>query len=424
MKKIGVAILGLGTVGGGTYKILTSKKEKFINTFGTDVTVENVLEINDARIKQLNIDQSIVTKNIAEVVSNPAVDVVVEVIGGIEPAKTFIETALKHGKTVVSANKELIAKYWHEIEAVAKANDAGFYFEASCVGGVPVIRTLTESMQGNDILSIKGIINGTTNYILTKMSDEGLEFNDVLKDAQQKGYAEADPTADVDGFDAAYKLSILSSLAFNVKVPIEKVYREGIRNISKKDIEYGKEFGYELKLLAIGKRGENGIEARVHPTFIKQSHPLASVKESFNAVFITGDNVDDIMLYGKGAGDMPTASAIVSDILYSSGVAEHYYVPFVNDKNGNGVFNKDFSCKYYIRLTVKDKSGVLAQIAGVLGDNNVSIYQVIQKESLDGKAVIVVMTHTTFETAVKKAVEQLGGLKDVVEKVNALIRVE
>ena len=426
MKKIGVAILGLGTVGGGTYKILTEKKENFARFQSLDVTVENVLEINDDRIKQYNIPSSVVTKNIAEVVSNPAVDIVVEVIGGIEPAKTFIITALKHGKTVVTANKELIAKYWHEIEAIAKKHNTGFYYEASCVGGVPVIRTLTDSMQGNDIISIKGIINGTTNYILTKMADEGLDFDNVLKDAQNKGYAEANPTADVDGYDAAYKLSILCSLAFNVKVPLDKVYREGISGISKTDISYGKEFGYTLKLLGIGKRCNGKIEVRVHPTFIKNSHPLASVKGSFNAVHILGDNVDDIMLYGKGAGALPTGSAIVSDIIYAASKSEHYYVPFANSKEGEGDvdFSDNFTSEYYLRLTVKDEPGVLAVIAGVFGKNGVSVSEVIQKENPGNMAVIIIMTHLTTEKSIKSAVKELSSLKNAVEGINAIIRVE
>lgn len=428
MKKVGVAILGLGTVGGGTYEILTSKKQDFAVYQNLDVTVENVLEINDARVKQFNVDSAIVTKNIAEIVGNPAVDIVVEVIGGIEPAKTFILTALKHGKTVVTANKELIAKYWHEIEATAKANNAGFYFEASCVGGVPVIRTLTDSMQGNEIQSIKGIINGTTNYILTKMSDEGLEFNDVLKEAQGKGYAEANPSADVDGFDAAYKLSILSSLAFNTKVPLEKVYREGISNISKIDIGYGKEFGYTLKLLGIGKRSEKGIEVRVHPTFIKNSHPLASVKGSFNAVFLVGDNVGDIMLYGKGAGALPTGSAIVSDILFAATKTDHYYVPFINSKEPSKdvKFSDDFLSEYYLRLKVKDKPGVLAKIAGVFGNHNVSINEVIQKENLlsGNNVTIILMTHRTNEKAINSATKELKKLESAVESIDAIIRVE
>ena len=349
MKKVGVAILGLGTVGGGTYQILKEKKEYFAKYHCLDVTVESVLEINEERLNRLGVDPAIVTKNIAEVVGNPNVDIVVELIGGIEPAKNFILTALKHGKTVVTANKELIAKYWHEIEETAKACNSGFYYEASCVGGVPIIRTLTESMQANEVESIKGIINGTTNYILTKMTDEGLDFDEVLKEAQKKGYAEANPTADVDGFDAAYKLSILSSLAFNVKVPLEKVYREGISKVTKEDISLGKELGYTLKLLAIGKRTSAGIEVRVHPAFIKNDHPLASVKGSFNAVFLMGDNVGEIMLYGKGAGSLPTGSAVVSDIIFAANRQDHFYVPFINSKEGEkGVkFNDDFSCELY-----------------------------------------------------------------------------
>jgi homoserine dehydrogenase len=426
MKKVGVAILGLGTVGGGTYKILTEKKKNFALFQGLDITVENVLEINEERIKLFNVPPAIVTKNLAEVMGNPAVDIVVEVIGGIEPAKTFILTALKHGKTVVTANKELIAKYWHEIESVAKANNAGFYFEASCVGGVPIIRTLIDSMQGNNILSIKGIINGTTNYILTKMADEGMDFDTALKEAQSKGYAEANPTADIEGFDAAYKLSILSSLAFNVKVPLDKVYREGINGISKTDIAYGKEFGYTLKLLGIGKKSEKGIEVRVHPTFIKNSHPLAAVKGSFNAVHLVGDNVEDIMLYGKGAGALPTGSAIVSDIVYAADKTEHFYVPFINSKEADKdvKFTDDFNCEYYLRLTVKDEPGVLAEIAGVFGRNNVSLSEVIQKENPSKCAVIIIMTHTTSEKAIKAAAKELGKLKNCVESINAIIRVE
>ena len=241
-----------------------------------------------------------------------------ESFGGIEPAKSFLVQCLLAGKSIVTANKEMFSQYWHELESAAKKGKAGVYFEASCVGGVPVIRTLTESMQGNNIKCIMGIVNVTTNYILSKMADEGLEYETVLKEAQKLGYAEANPTADVDGYDSMYKLSILSSLAFHTKVPIDKIYREGISNISKLDIEYGKKFGYTLKLLAIGKKENGKIEARVHPAFIPSDHPLAAVKESFNAVHIVGDNVGDIMLYGRGAGDLPTGSAIVSDIVFAS----------------------------------------------------------------------------------------------------------
>lgn len=428
MKKVGVAILGLGTVGGGTYEILTSKKDDFLKLQGLEVSVESVLELNAAKIEKYKINPEIVTKNIAEVVGNPAVDIVVEVIGGIEPAKTFILTALKHGKTVVTANKELIAKYWHEIEATAKQNNAGFYYEASCVGGVPVIRTLMDSMQGNDIVSITGIINGTTNFIMSKMANEGSSFDEVLKEAQAAGFAEADPTADVEGYDAAYKLSILSSLAFNVKVPLSKVYREGITKISGTDIAYGKELGYVLKLLGIGKKTDKGIEVRVHPTFIKYGHPLANVNGSFNAVHIVGDNVGDVMLYGRGAGALPTGSAIVSDIIYAACRTEHFYVPFINNKEAEEkiAFSDDFISEYYLRLTVKDKPGVLASISGVFGEYNVSITDVIQKEesATESGVPLIFITHRTSENSLKAAIAKISKFTDIVESIDAVIRVE
>lgn len=428
MKKVGVAILGLGTVGGGTYEILTSKKDDFLKLQGLEVSVESVLELNAAKIEKYKINPEIVTKNIAEVVGNPAVDIVVEVIGGIEPAKTFILTALKHGKTVVTANKELIAKYWHEIEATAKQNNAGFYYEASCVGGVPVIRTLMDSMQGNDIVSITGIINGTTNFIMSKMANEGSSFGEVLKEAQAAGFAEADPTADVEGYDAAYKLSILSSLAFNVKVPLSKVYREGITKISGTDIAYGKELGYVLKLLGIGKKTDKGIEVRVHPTFIKYGHPLANVNGSFNAVHIVGDNVGDVMLYGRGAGALPTGSAIVSDIIYAACRTEHFYVPFINNKEAEEkiAFSDDFISEYYLRLTVKDKPGVLASISGVFGEYNVSITDVIQKEesATESGVPLIFITHRTSENSLKAAIAKISKFTDIVESIDAVIRVE
>ena len=265
MKNVGVAILGLGVVGSGTYKILRDHREFYKETQGVDLSVEGVLEIRKEKALALGIEESKIYDNIAEIVSNPNVDIVVEVIGGVEPAKSFVLAALHSGKTVVTSNKELFCKYWHELEKAAKRTNAGLYFEASCVGGVPIIRTLIDGMQANVISNLTGIINGTTNYILTRMTREGANYQDVLKDAQKLGYAEANPSADVEGYDAAYKLSILSSLAFHKKVPLDKIYREGITEIQSCDIAYGDELGYTLKLLAIGKNGEKGIEVRVHP---------------------------------------------------------------------------------------------------------------------------------------------------------------
>ncbi|MDE6273802.1 MAG: homoserine dehydrogenase, partial [Clostridiales bacterium] len=317
MKKVGVAILGFGVVGNGAYRILKEHRELYQRTQDIDVVVESVLERDRERAISLGVEPEKIASNIAEVVTNPDVNIVVECIGGIGAAREFVMAALNAGKTVVTSNKELVCKYSHELERAAKRHNAGLYYEASCVGGVPIIRTLLDGMQANNITSMMGIINGTTNYILTKMTSGGANYGDALKEAQRLGYAEADPTADVEGFDAAYKLSILSSLAFHTKVPLGKVFREGISGVSQEDIQDGKRLGYVLKLLAVGKQSENGIEVRVHPTFIRKEHPLASVNDSFNAVYMTGDAVGDVMLYGRGAGDLPTGSAIVRDITVS-----------------------------------------------------------------------------------------------------------
>lgn len=426
MKKVGVAILGLGTVGGGTYEILVKNHDYIMSAQKLDITVEAVLELNRQRALDLGIEESKIYSNMAEVVSNPNVDIVVEVIGGIEPAKTFILTALKNGKAVVTANKELISKYWFEIEEVAKKHHAGFYFEASCVGGVPIIRTLIDGMQANHIQSLTGIINGTTNFILSKMSNEGLGYDEVLKEAQANGFAEANPTADVEGFDASYKLSILASLAFNRKVSLDKVYREGITGIDKVDIALGKGLGYTLKLLAIGKDTDQGIEVRVHPAFVKNTHPLASVDGSFNAVLLKGDAVDDIMLYGRGAGALPTGSAIVSDIVYAAKQTDHYYVPFENTEvSGKEIaFVTNFETEYYLRLQVADQTGVLAKICGVLGDHGVSLTEVMQKGvSVNNTVTVIFITHRTHEESINAAVEVLKNT-DYVKSVDAIIRVE
>ncbi|MBR5192340.1 MAG: homoserine dehydrogenase [Clostridia bacterium] len=425
MKKVGVAILGLGVVGGGTYNILVDNKEYFKKTQDVDFTVECVLEKNVQRAIDLGLEESQVAKSIEEVVSNPNVDIVVEVIGGVEPAKTFVLKALKSGKTVVTSNKELFAKHWPELETEAKNNKAGLFFEASCVGGVPIIRTLIDGMQANNIQSIKGIINGTTNYILTKMANEGSSYEEALKEAQRLGYAEFNPTADVEGFDATYKLSILSSLAFNKKICIENVYREGITGVTKEDIAYGKELGYTLKLLGIGKNTKHGIEVRVHPTFVANSNPLASVNDSFNAVHLVGDSVGEIMLYGRGAGALPTGSAIVSDVIYAAKHEDFFYTSFDNSPNGNKQtkFVNDFTSKYFIRLSVADEPGVLSTFSGVFSKCNISISEVKQTACENGKATVIIITHESSESNVNKALAKFKSLK-VINKVESVIRVE
>jgi len=423
MKTVGVALLGLGTVGGGTYRILKANHDRIMKNDGVDVQIKHIIERDRAKAEALGVNMDIVGTDIEKVVADKSVSIVAEFFGGIEPAKTFLIKCLLAGKSIVTANKELFSKHWAELEAAAKKGKAGLYFEASCVGGVPIIRTLTQSMQGNDIQSLMGIVNGTTNFILSKMADEGQEYEDVLKEAQCLGYAEADPTSDVEGYDSTYKLSILSSLAFHTKVPIDKIYREGISRVSKEDIAYGKRFGYTLKLLAIAKKTDGKIEARVHPAFIPDDHPLASVKGSFNAVHIVGDNVGDIMLYGRGAGDLPTGSAIVSDIVFAAKQSKPQYTTFKNsDEVSDRGFSKDFLCEYYIRMSVNDVSGVLAKIAGVFAKFNVSINTMIQ-ESQGGTAKIIFLLHKTGEKSVNRALEQIERLS-CVQSVDSLIRVE
>lgn len=425
MKKVGVAILGLGVVGGGTYKILSDNREYFKKTQGLDINVETVLEKNVDRAVALGLDKSAVASSIEEVISNPNVDVVIEVIGGIEPARTFVLKALMSGKTVVTSNKELFAKHWPELEREAKKMNAGLFFEASCVGGVPIIRTLQEGMQANKILSIKGIINGTTNYILTKMTNEGSSYEEALKEAQRLGYAEFNPTADVEGFDATYKLSILSSLAFNTKIPVESVHREGITNISKEDISYGKELGYTLKLLGIGKNTENGIEVRVHPTFVSNGNPLATVNDSFNAVHIVGDSVGEIMLYGRGAGALPTGSAIVSDVIFAVKHPTYYYTCFKNTDDGGKEtkFVNDFTSQYFIRVSVKDTPGTLSKITGLFAKHNVSLREVKQVSGVDEKVTVIFITHECPESSVDKALAKIEAM-DAVFSVDSIIRLE
>ena len=351
-KRVGVAILGLGVVGGGTYKTLVEHRDFYIKTQNVDIVVESVLDKNAARLKELGVPEECIAGSIAEVVANPAIDIVIETIGGVGVAKDFVTMALKEGKSVVTANKEMISKYSHELERIAKRNSCALYYEASCVGGVPIIRTLLDGVQANHITELIGIVNGTTNYILTKMAQDGADYQTALKEAQALGYAEFDPTNDVEGFDSTYKLSILSSMAFHTKVPYTKIYREGITNVQAEDIAIAKEFGYTLKLLAIGKNTDKGIEVRVHPAFIHSTHPLASVNDAYNAVYLRGDAVDDIMLYGKGAGALPTASAVVSDVIYAATHAEMKYSTYKNTAAAEtGVkFVSDFSSAYYLRL--------------------------------------------------------------------------
>lgn len=426
MKKIGIGILGLGTVGSGTYKIITKNGKKIREAYGVDMQVLAVLDRNKETLDKNKVPEEIRVNDIMEIVANPEIDVVVELIGGTTVAKTFVENALSGGKTVVTANKELLAKHFTELNKLAYKNGAGLYYEASCVGGTPVIRTLTESMQANSILKLRGIVNGTTNYILSKMSEKKVSYHAALKEAQSLGYAEADPTSDVEGYDAMYKLSILSALAFKEKIPCEEILREGISNIKAEDIAYGKEFGLTLKLLAIGMCDGKRIEARVHPTFIKNSDPLASIDGAYNALEIVGDNVGEIMLRGKGAGSLPTGSAVVSDIVFASRFIEekeHYNIAESTAFCTNDMpVEKDFRTRYYIRLKLDDKVGVLSKVGSIFEENDISLSDVLQKSAgKDNTVPLIILTHEANESAVRKALDKIS-TQPFVRSVEAAIR--
>ncbi len=421
MNEIKIAILGLGTVGSGAYEVIEREASNIAHRDGIHLSVKKVLALNYS----IPVPEEKKAANLEEILNDPEITIVAELMGGIEPAKSFILQCLQAGKTVVSANKELIARHWPEIEAVAKAHNTGFYFEASVGGGIPLLRTIMDSLNANSIQSVMGIINGTTNYILTKMTEEGGTYADILAEAQKLGYAEANPDSDVLGWDAMYKLSIMASICFHAKVPVEFVYSEGITEISQEDIKYARELGYVIKLLAIGKKQGNRIEARVHPTMIPATHPLASVRGSFNAVFIKGNYVDDVMLYGRGAGKLPTASAVVSDIIWAAKTAEHKYMSFQNENNvpGSLTFENDWRSAYYLHIEAMDNPGVLAKIAGVFSKYGVSVSSVIQKGRGGEFVPLIFVTHTAHEIAIKSAVNDIKYLSEVINVKNA-IRVE
>lgn len=396
MKQVGVALLGLGVVGGGTYEILTKKREFIASNNGVDIEIKHILERNITRCHELGVDMSIVTQDINDILDDDSVDIVAEFFGGLEPAKSFLIASLKRGKRVVTANKEMLAKSWHELEEAALIGGGAIYFEASCMGGVPVIRTLIEGMQANNIKSLKGIVNGTTNYILSRMSSEGVDYATCLNQAKALGYAEQDPTADVEGFDSLYKNSILSSLAYKKRISIDKIYREGISHISTKDISIAKELGYTIKLLAISKDTDDGVECRVHPALIKSDSMLANVNDVFNGIMIDGDNVGNVMLYGKGAGAYPTGSAIVSDIVTASRDENPIHFAFECQAPASD-FVDNFKSKYYIRLTVDCAFDVI-------NDNNID--RIIKKGSdiVIFTNVIDLESYKLLENRLKKAV--------------------
>lgn len=424
MEKVKIALLGLGNVGKGAWKILNTNKEEIRKRSGYDIEISRILVRDINKDRGIDVPNELLTTKAEDIFNDEDIKIIVEVIGGVEPAKEYIINAINKKKHVVTANKLLLATHGQEIFKRAEENGVIVNFEASVAGGIPIIHGIKESLTANKIEEVIGIINGTTNYILTKMTLEGMDFEEALKEAQEKGYAEADPTSDVEGFDAAYKLAILTSLSFDTHVDVDKIYREGITKINAIDIEYAKELGYRIKLLAIVKEVKDKLELRVHPTMIPANHPLANVNDSFNAIFIKGNAVGDLMLYGRGAGELPTGSAVVGDIISVLRSA----------RDGIKIMEKEYSyreisdmnsvrAEYYLRITVKDMPGVLGQIATVFGKNNVSILSFIQKPNKKDMATIVLVTHETLEGSINQSLERVKELK-VVNKIENIIRIE
>ncbi len=433
MKQVNVAILGFGVVGSGVYKLLQENHSDIIHREEIDFQVRRVLIKDFAHEPNLNLaPRETFTTALDDILNDASISVVVECMGGVEPARTFILGALNAGKTVVTSNKEVISKHWYAFEEAARKTGAGLYIEATVGGGIPLLRTITDSLQGNNISSVMGIINGTTNFILTRMSEQGREFDEVLKEAQSRGYAEANPVADVEGYDATYKLSILSSLCFHTHMPIDAIHREGIVKLTKADFDTARQLGYEIKLLAIGKKAAgNNVEVRVHPTMLPKTHPLAAIRGSFNAVFITGNAVGDVMLYGRGAGQMPTASAVVGDMIYACHhEGKHRYNSFRNipDMDVDTHLVKDWESVYCIRTRVLDKPGVLSAIAGAFANHGVSLKSVLQlaEPQMNGDsqvAWITFVTHKARELGVQDALKEIEGM-DTTQCVESIIRVE
>ncbi len=424
---INVGILGFGNVGSGTVKILLRNRELIKKRTGIDINIKRIADIDIKKDRGVSLSEGILTEDVLSVIDDPAIDIIVELIGGIETAKEFIIRALKNKKHVVTANKALLAEKGDEIFEEARRNNVLLGFEGSVAGGIPILRVIREGLVGDRIVSIYGIINGTSNYILTKMTEEKISFDDALIDAQRKGYAEADPSLDVGGVDAAHKLAILSTLAFGIPFSYRKIYKEGITGITPMDIEFASELGFKIKLLAITKIKNHEIELRVHPTMVPLSHLISQVNGVFNAVYVEGESLGPSMYYGRGAGDMPTGTAVVSDIVDISKKivsGNIRYEEFYGYNNFRIMDMGDVKSMYYFRFTAIDRPGVLSKISGVLGENNISIASVIQKGRRSGGSVpLVILTHTATEKDVRNAIDIIDKLPVVSDR-SFILRVE
>jgi homoserine dehydrogenase len=431
-KMISIGLIGFGTVGTGVVKLLQENGDLIAGRLGAEIRLQRIADIDIRKSRGIPVDDALLTTDAADILNDPGIDIVVELMGGYEPARTFILAAMTQGKHVVTANKALLATHGDEIFRSAMRHGVNIGFEASVGGTVPVIKTLKESLIANRIQSLSAIVNGTSNFILSKMTDEGGSFETVLKEAQALGFAESDPAYDVEGIDAAHKLAILLSLSYGKKVHLGDLYREGITRIGEQDIAFARELGYRIKLLAIAIRRDREIEARLHPTMIPFDHLLANVNGNFNAFHIIGDAADSIFLYGQGSGMMPTASAVVSDIVdiardVRKGIAGRVPPRVLDEEAIEEIRLMPFDqirTNYYFRFSAVDRPGVLSRISGILGANDISIATVIQKGRKQGGAVPIVMTtYKARERDVRRALEDIDRL-DIVMGKTVLIRIE
>lgn len=428
MKTINIALLGFGTVGSGVAETIKRNSQMMAEQLGCQLKITYVLVRHPDKYKNVPLLEGVhLTSSFEEIMANPDIGIVVEVMGGIHPAKEYIFDALNHKMSVVSANKDVVALFGPEIMHTAMENHVNFSCEASVGGGIPILRPLHDSLAANEIESIVGIVNGTTNFILSSMDEEGVSYSDALRVAQKKGFAEADPTNDVCGYDAARKLAILASIGFRANVTFDDVLVEGIEKISQKDVQYASEMGYAIKLLAVGTRQDNGIALNVYPAFVPRTHPLASVKGSYNAIYVTGNIVDDVMFYGRGAGSLPTASAVMADVIST---AKH----IMNGSTGTGMmltetkripFYSSLKLKnsYYFRLIVDDVTGVLSQIASAYADHDISIKEVVQKSRFEDAAELMIITQDTPREniiQVEKALQVLPCMRQVANIVRVM----
>ncbi|WP_367359173.1 homoserine dehydrogenase [Syntrophus sp. (in: bacteria)] len=432
MRHIHLGLIGFGNIGTGVVKLLRDNADILEKRLGTKLVLKKIVDIDIASPRLTAVEPQLLSTDADAILNDPEIDIVIELVGGYQPALKFISDALNNGKHVVTANKALLATYGNDLFQLAAKKQRNICFEASVGGTIPIIKTIREGLVANRIRSVLGIMNGTSNYILTKMTTDREDFETVLKEAQELGFAEADPTFDVEGVDAAHKLALVLTLAYGRRVPLDDLYREGISGISQQDVEFAGELGYHIKLLAIARQHDELIEARIHPTMVPFHHLLANVNGNYNAFHIIGDASDSVFLYGQGAGMMPTASAVISDVIDISrdilkGVswrvpARSFQEETIEDINLMPVEN--IMTHYYFRFSALDRPGVLSRIAGILAEENISIATVIQKGRKKGQAVPIVMTtHKSTEQNVRRALEQIDRL-DIVQGQTVLIRIE